>query len=72
MPSPLSSTTRVCSLLQSTGSPMTSTSTKGSMICAEDRVMPGQAGPASAPPGALLPPRGPLASSRAAWGAAVR
>lgn len=32
--SPLSSTTRVCSLLQSTGSPMTSTSTKGSMIWA--------------------------------------
>lgn len=31
-PSPLSSTTWVCSLLQSTGSPMTSTSTKGSMI----------------------------------------
>lgn len=70
MPSPLSSTTRVCSLRQSTGSPMTSTSTKGSMICAEGRVAAGPGGhtassaPTPSPGGLPTSPRSPSIESR--------
>lgn len=65
--SPLSSTTRVCSLPQSTGSPMTSTSTNGSMICGQGRWHRARRAlglPRPCPGGPPTSPRSPSIESR--------